>query len=410
MFVSRTILVVILLAVALSGYPSYALAVFRQSLQAHFSLNLQELGLFYSIGYIPAAFAALLTGLTCDRKGVSYSSLRLSILGVAFGFALISISEGVGLVYLALIWLSYWVAALGIQTQCYLVHRYPEARRRLLSLALLISSIAGVAYPLFAEYLLNLSNRPNAIITFEQVFKGPFCVIAGLLSLSLILIPRDDKITSVVVEAQSINLLKLCKLLCSIDKASLVLVLMLVLHSTADSISYLWMPRVLASSSFEYQRIAPGVVMSLYACAYVLTRTALSFLAENKFRQALIFIPGLFGGTAFLVGVLLRTDLSTAIGYLLGAFFWSLEYPVLLAMLAERQTRLFGSIQAVLGLIVGFSIFSFSNIMGLVGASLLEQQLWLIVLIPATMVFLVGVLGILYLKIQDKTIQKNKLH
>jgi MFS family permease len=403
MFVSRITLVVILLAVAFSGYPSYALAVFRQSLQDYFALNLQQLGLFYSIGFIPAAFGALLTGLACDRKGVSYSSLRLSILGVAFGFALVAISEGISLVYLALIWLSYWVAALGIQTQCFLVQRYPEARRRLLSLALLLSSIGGVAYPLLAEYLLNLTNRPNTTLTFEQVFKGPFFLIAVLLSLSLLLVPRSKKTNFPEVATQSVSFLQIFQPLYSIDKASLVLALMLVLHSTADSISYIWMPRVLASASFEHQRIAPGVVMSLYSCAYVVTRTVLSFLAENKWRQALIFIPGLLGGTTFIVGLLLRTDLSTAIGYLLGAFFWSIEYPVLLALLAERQTRLFGSVQAALGLLAGISIFVFTNLMGVIGSNLLEHQLWLIVLIPATMVFLVGVFGILYLKIQYKT-------
>ena len=132
----------------------------------------------------------------------------------------------------------------------------------------------------------------------------------------------------------------------------------------------------------------------MYSLGYAVSRGVLSLLPEHWGVRVMMIVPGLLGGGIFLAGVLSRSQMWASIAYVVGAFCWSVEYPVILSVLAGN--RRFGSALGIQMIAVGLATFAVTTLMGHVAEWLTEPGLWAILLIPAAGFPLVGLGGAWY--------------
>jgi len=370
------------------GMYAQAVPVFRDALQEHFRVGIAEFGLLLSIGMIPGALAAAGAGVLVDRWGPA-RTLRLSFVALAVGSSMVVAASAWVVMLAAMAVLGAAVQALFVAAQSYLVSLFPSSRRRVLSLCLVMVSLGGILFPLGVEVL--LLARSAWGLPFAYALRGPFAVLAAVFVAGAILFRGDRARPSPPGAEGRSRWLSL-----PTSAGTWWLIGLMILHGMADSAIAPWLARVLGSSSYAHQTFAPGVVLSAYALAYVVSRTLLAMSRERSGVRVLLIVPGLLGGGLFLAGILSRSQGFTGAGYVLGAFCWSVEFPVMLALVADREHRRLGSVLAVCTLGQGLGSFLMTNLMGRLAAGLSETGLWMILLPPAVCFPLVGLGGLLY--------------
>ena len=361
---------------ALSGV-TIVLSVYRDRLQSHFDISTDEFGLLISIGAISGALGALIGGVLVDRRGPRIV-LRTCLIGAAAGMALAGIPAQWLVMLVAMGVAALFVYPMGIAAQSYLVRLFPRRRRRVLSLSLVAMSVGGVGFPLLAEGLLHLE-RTRSAATFAQILHVPFALTAVLLLLGVL--AYRGKVLPTLPGPASAALPRPART--PTARESLLLVVLLVIHGTCDNSAMMWMPRVLGSGSFAERVLAPGAVVAAFSLAYVLSRTLLTLLPERWGMRFMMIAPGVLGGGVFLAGILSRSQLWTAVCYVLGGFCWSFEYPAILSTLAGNDRTRFGSALGLQAVATGLATFAMANVMGHVGTTLGEASRWAILLVPA---------------------------
>ena len=155
------------------------------------------------------------------------------------------------------------------------------------------------------------------------------------------------------------------------------IVSMLVIHTVADTVLMYWMPRAL-SSSFSSQPVAPGFVMSGFAAAYIVSRMILGLIPEKRFQKTLVMLPGLAGGGVLILALLTQDYLFTSIGYVVGGFLWSAEFPALMHLLSQAYPKRFGSSVGLHLFIHSVVVFALNNIMGILVPNITASNLSLV--------------------------------
>ena len=374
-------------AVTFATLPSMTscLPVFRDRLQNYYGLNNAEFGLLLNIGGAVGFFGALAGGPLMDHIG-AHKTLRLSLAGCAAGMLLAAVPGPWMLMLLALGLVALFFAPLNIALQAYLVALFPHSRRRVLSMGLVAASAITMTFPLLAELLLRFA-AGGGRASFGWVLHGLFACTALALGAGVLLTGRTCTPEMARRTAGTPPEMTLPA------GAIVLLTALLALHGTVDSALAVWIPRVLASASYPRQVLLPGVVVSAFSLAYVVSRGLLSAMPETKWRRRMMVAPGLCGGAILLAGILSRDQFWTSIAYVAGAFCWSVEYPVLLAALTGAGRR-FGTAMSALSAASGLGAFVLATSLGALGDHLGETQLWRILLIPACGFPLVGLGGL----------------
>lgn len=366
------------------------LSIFRDGLQSHFDISIEQLGLLLSIWTIPGMIGAVLGGRAVDRAGPRVV-LRACLMGAALGLALAALADGWAYMLAALAFVALFTFPLHIAAQTYLIRLFPTRRRRVLSLNMVALSLSGVAVPLLAEALLRLE-RTDPSVSFSQILHVPFAVVAAALAMGALLYRRRKSLAGPdpAEKAREPQRPR------PFGKGAVLLLAMMVLHGTCDSSLFVWMPRVLGGGSFARQVFLPGAVMAGFSLAYVLSRSLLSLLPERSGTRVMLIAPGLLGGVLMLAGLASRSQTWTAAGYVAGAFCWSFEYPAILAALAGGEARRFGSALGANAVALGLATFAMVNSMGLIARGVGEQSMWVILLLPAAGFPLVGLAGAIW--------------
>ena len=379
------------------------LPVYRDRLQAHFTITNTEFGVLLTLGLITSTVGALIGGALVDRRGPR-AVLRICLIGNAAGLALAACPGRWTLMLAAMCVACMFYGPLTIAVQSYLVALFPHNRRRVLTLNLTLMSIGGVVFPLLAESLLELEKETSAV-SFRQILHGPFAVTAAVLLLGALLLYRrghspvqaplphepvgrgprrgpQSRCTGFGDPARP-------------SASAVLLVSLMVIHGAADMASYNWMPKVLGGASFDRVILPPGVVLAGFSLAYVVSRGLMSALPEHFGIRTMLIAPGILGGGFFAAGLLSRDQFWASAGYLMGAFCWSVEYPAMLACLAAERER-FGSTLAVGSAFTNLVSFGVAVLMGYIGDRLAPESFWLIELIPAAMFPLVSLGAAIY--------------
>ena len=370
---------------ALGGF-GVILPVFRDSLQNHFALSNARFGFLLTFGSLAGAAGALASGRLTDRRG-PWQVFRLFLAVLAAGCSVGAVAGGwlLLLASLGIVYFAYY--ALLISAQAGLVALFPDGRRRILSIFLVASAAASAVFPLFGEGLLKAVAA--GWLSFGAALHGVFGLIALLALAGLAWLVRQPDPVPPPLAAGEAN-----------AKTGLVgglwlLVALATLHGTCDAMGSTWIPRILTGPSYAVQWILPGTVLALFSLAYVVSRSLLGLMPEHKWRRRLMVAPGLVGGTVLAAGLLTRTQAGAALGYVVGGFCWSVEYPVILATMAGD--RRFGQAMALLNVVTGVLCFVMPTAQGFAvdglhqaGRGSLE---WVVLLAPATGFMLIGLGG-----------------
>ncbi|MFP4175750.1 MAG: MFS transporter, partial [Candidatus Brocadiia bacterium] len=362
------------------------LPVFRDVLQDYLGIGDEIWGFLLSTRTGAGLFTVLIGGVLVDRWGPR-RVIRLGLIGVAISLGLLALAGPVwAAVAGALALYGMAVRPLGVAINSYLIRLFPDNRRRVLSLNFAGTSVGSMMFPALAEGLLHVS-RQSPSVSFGMVFHLPFGLAAAMIFGASFLYTKRTSLGSGQdsdVEGWEWKDLLLPGRLYPI-------ILLMTLHGTADSVLLGWMARVLGSESFAGQPIGPGYVISARAVSYVVSRSILGFVPEDKGRKVLIILPGILGGAALIGGLLSRSYLLTAGGYVLGAFLWSAEYPAMLSIIADEKPGQFGSALSLSQLLSAGAIFLSMNGMGLLVSHLGEPQMWQGLLIPAAAFPVIGI-------------------
>jgi len=365
---------VITAVAVVAGYMGI-LPVFRSHLKDYLGIGDDKFGLLFAIGPVTGLVSLALGGPLIDRWGAR-RMIRICVTGVAGLFS----------------------APLYIAISAYLAKLFPNHRRRVLSLNLATSSAGGMLFPLAAEGLIHLSEH-HPPVSFGQVLHTPFLVAGGLMiGAGFIYRARISAGPAVLTPSRSgwswRDLL--------LPPRTMLLALLIALHGTADTMLYYWMARFLESRSFASQSLAPGVVLSGFALAYLVSRTILAALPDKTCRRAFLVLPGITGGGVLIAGILSRSCVLAACGYVLGAFCWSVEYPSMVSALMRCDKKRFGAAMAASGLAGGLTLSLGMAASGRLIEHIGEAAMWKAMLLPAGCFPLVGLGGLAWVLLFDR--------
>jgi len=365
------------------------LPVFGHELQRYLGIDYRGFGLLFSVGATTGMFTVLIGGALVDRWGPR-AMLRLCFAGIGAAVFLLAVAGQRWLLFgLALGVHGLFARPLQIAANAYLVRLFPGSKRRALSLNLAAGSLGGFIFPGLAQGLLGLVAACSAI-SFAMIAHVPFALVGPLILLSCLAYRGS---AASVDEAPPERWHWRDMLL---PKRYLFIVFLMALHGAADSTLHVWMALFLGSESFSAQLIGPGFVLSGYAVAYFLARGGLALLPEHFGRRALMVLPGLLGGGILIGGILTRSYLCTAVGYVLGAFCWSVEFPVMMSVLASETPGRFGAAIALQQLTCAAILFGALNGMGSLVAHVGGAGMWQAMLVPAAVFPCIGVGGALW--------------
>ena len=385
------------LTVALWATPGMTgmLPVFRDVLQSHLGISTAQFGLLLGIGAIPGALGAVLGGRLVDRLGPRVV-MRGCLAGCAAGMTMAGFPGAYVLFLAALGVIAFFGAPLGVAATAYIVRLFPGRRRRALSFSLVATAVAGIIFPLLAEWLLRLQ-RTSASVRFSDILHVPFLIAACAMTAGMLVYRRPRSMAPPPVadpESPARG--------AAWTGRTMLLIALLVIHGTVDNSAAAWVPRALVCAGLTERILEPGLVLAMFAVGYVVSRIILVLLPEHWGARRLMIAPGIIGGSLFTAGLLSGSQVWAAVGYVAGGFCWSFEYPVILSMLAGDGEKRFGSALALAAILTGVGTFLMTNVMGYVGASAGELSLWKILFIPALGFPLVGLGGAAYVRLFNK--------
>jgi hypothetical protein len=322
----------LMLACALGCYATTTLPVFRSTLKDYLQLTEAQYGLLMSIALIPGAVGSLIAGWMTRRQKNNdlawfpIAGLALTYLTLYFTRTFVPLL--IGLACCGALWQSMSVIA-----QSALVTLFPNARRRVLTLTMVVISCFSAAFSNIAEILVSSPRIP-----FPIAFHVPQVIVSILLSATLLALALTAKRKhyapigpSSKLDSESID-----------TKPSLPMYLCLaamILHATADNLLMLWLPRVWENE--DLGALKPGHILALFSLAYVISRSILAILPENTLQRTFLVLPGA-AGCVLMVAALSIGGRATAYCYLAGALLWACEYPAFLAILAKLNPKWFG--------------------------------------------------------------------
>lgn len=382
----RAVALVILSAIA--GY-NLVLPVFREELQTYFKLNLEQFGLLLSMGLGVGAVSSLVGGMILERKSIS-TVTRWTLVGLGCGMCVLAAAKTVYLMVAGLVLVYMFFNPFYLSVQTYLVRAFPDQRRRVISLNLVVFGLASAVLPLWGEFLMKIV---RAGVGFGAVLHIPYLFIAAALFAGALFlavgdpVERSDMGTGQASPKSSVAL----------DASILVLITLTVVHGAGDNALQIWIPRVLAGGSYLTHPLAPGIVASIFSAAYVVSRLILAALPSGFGSRVTMVVPGLLGGGVLLAGILSRSQPLTGAAYILAGFIWSVEYPVMIAAIADTAGKSFARAQAISMVGTGIAAFLLSSVLGTLGAKLGENRLWLVLIPPACCFLFVGIGGMYWL-------------
>ncbi len=388
---------VLLGAVLVIGQYPAILPLFRSRLMEYLGIGDVRFGLIFSVGYGAGIVGVLIAG-AIDRWGAR-RIIRLCLAGVAVSMLALGLGgKSLAMFISASCLFGVFGGPLMIASAVYLAKLFPGRQRGIMSLNLALGSVGGLFFPIIVEGLISVSGG-NSAISFGKILHIPFLVFGAALLLASFAYAGQGRRCDPAMNESCIGIATGAAIPILRDLfvpwPMMFLVFLLALHGAVDTAFYIWISRFLESSSFNGGKLpfAPGLVLSAFSVAYLVSRILLFSLPERFGRTAFLMLPGIMGGGVAAAGILSRDATLAACGYVLGAFCWSAECPSMSAALLRIDKGRFGSAMALSGLVSACLIFLVVNAMGLLASKLGEAQLWKLMLIPACGFVMVGIGG-----------------
>lgn len=368
----------IILILVMASQAIFLIPNFREHLQEYLRITVAQFGLILSAISVAGVFVVLPSGILINRQGPD-RVFRWCLAGVALSFLGLAVSgRSAVMVGVAVIVYSAFRRPMGVAVGLCLVRLFPHARRRALSVATVSSSGADFVFPILAEGLLSVKSRVRGI-GFGHIFHLSYAVFSLLFAVVALLFrphtgePGEDEGRMRWHWREFL-----------FPRRSMALLLLAVTHGSFDGALFLWYPRFLSSEAFSgAMPIPPGVFMSAFSAAYLISRLLLAGLPEHLWRRRLMILPGLTGGVVLVASLLSRNYLVAGFGYVVAGACWSAEFPVFMGRLSEETGGRFSAAMALQQVLV--SLFGALIMTGIgYGFDLVgEPAAWKVMLIPA---------------------------
>ncbi|MGD9518829.1 MAG: sugar MFS transporter [Armatimonadota bacterium] len=340
-------LVALILAImALAQYLT-VLGVFGPRLQEHFDMSNRQLGTLFGCSTLGALVALPFVGLAVNRLG-AHRTAQWSTVGVGVGLVLCGLGHSLVLFEAGVLTVGAFASGLSVAATALLVSLYPASKRRVLSVTMAAYSAPGIVLPLLAEYLLALAPAGDRV-AFAFVLHGS-CGVVGLLLIvgaGLLRLSRASGQGKDDYERRTLDLRRLL-----LWPTPLIL-LLAALHGASDQTLYQWLPKFM-TGRFAELPIAPGLVLSLAAVAYVVGRSLQAALPEGVGQRAFLVLPGVLGGLTILGALWWGNALAVGLLYPLAALLWCLEYPALVSEVDTASSSHFSTVLAAANLVQYF--------------------------------------------------------
>lgn len=387
----------LLISLLLASNYFSVLSIFSNRMMSYLGIGDMSLAFMFSVSFAVSLFPMFFIGGAVAKWGTG-RVIRTCLAGIGVSMLLIGVAGPNWRVVTGAKGLhSFFAAPLNLAVQVYLCRLFPRQQRRILSISSAATSAGSIGYPLLAEGLLYIT-AVLPVIGFAAIFHLPFLLLGiPLLLFGLFKFRGGSRSPSDRNTSLMGNFRQLCK------GPTLLLILLLSLHSTADCTLHIWMPRFLGSQSFTLRQLPPGLVMSANSLVYLVARGLLAMLPEGVGQRKLIVLPGLLGGLLFAFCLPSHDYRLVAGGYLLSAFIWSLEYPAQLSCLAGLEKERLSSAFAMVSIISSGLTFVTLNLTGFLATRLREADMWQAVLPSALLFVLVGLGGALYLRLTSRS-------
>ncbi len=361
--------------------------IYRSRLIEYLAVSNAIFGLVLSLRWTAGVISVLPAGALVDRFGPR-RIIRIGLLGAGISMLMIALSSTYLFILLpAVFFYGMFLLPLGIAVNNYLIRLFPNNRRRAISLNFAGSSVGVLFFPALAEYMLSLSTE-CAAVSFAMIYHGPF-LATGLVALILSALYRKRASLRLKTNASSQEPFSFKHLL--VQRRVHPIILLTAAHGTTDTLIFMWMSRFLESNSFASMPIGPGYVLSAWSVSYLVSRTILGLIPDRFGRRALMILPGIMGGTVFICGILSRNYMLTAGGYVLGAFLWSAEFPVMLSRLADEEPERFGAAMSLNMFLVSILSTAAIPLFGKLVDLTPGESMWKLMLIPAAVFPCIGI-------------------
>jgi MFS family permease len=350
---------------ALGSYAGMTLPIFRSLLRDQLQLQETQYGLLVSIGMVPGALGTLLGGLLTRSSNWQRLPPLLAI-AVAAAYGIIAVTRGFPLLLAGLVLCAIGSSVMTVMTQNGVVALFPDARRRLLTLQMVVGSCAAAFYTLLAEWLLGWASQGGAT-RFHLALRLPYLGIALLylaLIPALLAFARRERRIQQQTQKPATGALSPSQ-----RYQALLCILAMTIHASADNILMLWLPRLWEESAMS-GFFKPGYIMSAYSLCYVVSRSCLALLPESCGRRLFLCLPGFFGCSMLIIALLNGGEVGV-LCYLAAAFLWACEFPAFMAVLSANSQRWFGLGLAVVMISSGLITTGASTAIGWA----LQQQL-----------------------------------
>ena len=325
--------------IVLLSFPGAMVSVFAPALSEILG-DRKALGALFSALAWGGLAGATIGGVIADR----FHPVMVLRAGFAVAGASSLLAAGwpcAGVLVPALAAVSAGFAATSVAAFALLPRLVPESPRRIMSANLAVSSFAGIVLPIAAGALLQRAGGADAACgagSAELSVSTGYAVLGAVLLGGLILtlgpvadVPRCPP-RAAVPGGRAV----------SIRGVVIVAAILGGLHGGVDTTLYQWAPTFL-TDSFAERAFPPYWILSAYAVAYFVGRSALAFVREGRWERLLLILPGLIGGALLAASFASRSYAASASLYVAASFFYGIEYPVLMGVLARRAPQALAS-------------------------------------------------------------------
>ncbi len=340
------------LLIILGAYYGSTVPVLSDWLAGHFGLAAGGVGVLFAASSLGGLVGALPAGVLLDTRGPR-TTLIVATVALCLGYGVLAVTgafrvfwAGAFVVHLASI-------GVGLSVPFYVLLLKPEWTRRSFALGMVSASAPGLFFPMIAERMLTATATERLV----RLALGSVALLAAFAAVAFVLrlfgsdaSSRQRSLAAAAdpnagVSGAVVRFLRQAAVAFGVPRFRLFLLLMF-LHATADTFIHYWFPRFLRTS-FDVLPVRPGLVLTLFSAAYVVSRLVLMALPDHFGRRALLVVPGIVGGSILLIGLRLGSPVLVALSYPLAALFWSVEAPSLLGEANRTFPGTMGAFQTI---------------------------------------------------------------
>jgi nitrate/nitrite transporter NarK len=266
-----------------------------------------------------------------------------SAFGIAFGLLLVALAGSFWSFFAASIAIAIMFNAISMSLPLYIISLIPDWKRRGFALNLVTGSVPGLFFPLLVERLIERGSSSLSVVV-----RAPYAIGAAITFVLFVLFATRSPRTELGIDREYGIMDSIRRRMVPVirSRSTWVLVVLISLHSAADTALFQWFPSYL-THRFADLTIGPGLTLTLFSFAYFFSRIIIFLIPDDFGRRTLIVLPGLTGGALMIFALLAHRSGAASILYAAAGFCWSFEFPAVLSEAYRRMPGAIGSLQSV---------------------------------------------------------------